>query len=257
MDPDLAAVVLDVDGTLVDSERDGHRVAFNGAFEAFGLPYRWDVETYGRLLAVTGGQRRLHAFLATQEVSDEVRRELVPRLHHRKTELFQELVAQDRIPARPGVSELLDELDASGVRLAVATTGTRAWVDPLLDRRFGAGRFAVVVGGDDAPARKPDPSAHRLALERLGLAAGQTVAVEDSRNGLLAAKAAGLACVVIVNDYTLDQDVSEADLVLDGFGGSDGSAAVLHDPHDVRPPGRLDVPTLRRVARAGVRRLRR
>ena len=254
MDSDLAAVVLDVDGTLVDSERDGHRVAFNGAFEAFGLPYRWDVEPYGRLLAVTGGERRLHAFLASREVSDEVCREVVPRLHRRKTELFQELVAQDRVPARPGVSELLDELDACGVRLAVATTGSRAWVDPLLDRRFGAARFTVVVGGDDAPARKPDPSAHRLALERLGLSAGQAVAVEDSRNGLLAAKAAGLVCVVVVNDYTLDQDVSEADLVLDGFGGSDGLAAVLHDPYDVRPPGRLDVPTLRRLAgHAGVR----
>jgi HAD superfamily hydrolase (TIGR01509 family) len=247
----LEAVVLDVDGTLVDSERDGHRVAFNRAFEEAGLPDRWDVERYGELLAVTGGERRLNAYFEEQGMPEDEREELASRLHARKTEIFTEMASQGEIEARPGVRELLDELADAGIRLAVATTGSRKWVDPLLERLFGHGRFEVIVGSEEAPDRKPDPSAHRLALERLGLAAAAAPAVEDSANGLRAAKSAGLACVIVVNDYTREQDFEDADLVLDGFGGAESPASILADPHGLDPPGRLDVDTLRRLAGGG------
>lgn len=246
--------MLDVDGTLVDSERDGHRVAFNRAFEEAGLPDRWDVELYGELLEVTGGKRRLKAYFERRDVPEEERDELAARLHARKTELFTEMAKGGEIEARPGVGELLDELEAAGVRLAVATTGSREWVDPLLDRLFGIERFELIVGGDEVSERKPDPSAHRMAVERLGVAVTDAPAVEDSAIGLSAAKAAGLACVVVVNDYTRGQDFEAADLVLDGFGaGPADPATALSDPHRLDPPGRLDVETLRRlVASASV-----
>jgi HAD superfamily hydrolase (TIGR01509 family) len=243
----LQAVVLDVDGTLVDSERDGHRVAFNRAFEEAGLPDRWDVERYGELLAVTGGENRLNAYFEEQGMPEEERQELASRLHARKTEIFTEMASQGEIAPRPGVSELLDELEEAGVQLAVATTGSRKWVDPLLDRLFGLERFDPIVASDEAPDRKPDPMAHQLALERLGLSASAALGLEDSANGLQAAKAAGLACVVVVNDYTREQDFDYADLVLDGFGRPDDPVPVLADPHRLEPPGRLDVDTLRRL----------
>ena len=243
----LEAVVLDVDGTLVDSERDGHRVAFNRAFEEAGMPDRWDVETYGDLLAVTGGKRRLNAYFKDRGMPEDEREELAGRLHARKTEIFTEMAGEGEIEARPGVAELLDELGDAGVRLAVATTGSRTWVDPLLDRLFGLERFETIVGGDETPERKPDPSAHLLTLERLGVDAAAAPAIEDSEIGLQAAKAAGLRCVIVVNDYTREQDFGEADLVLDGFGGSD-EASVLADPRRLDPPGRLDLETLRRLA---------
>ena len=247
----LRAVVLDVDGTLVDSEPDGHRVAFNLAFEEAGLEDRWDVELYGKLLEVTGGQRRLHAYFKERGMAEQERGELAARLHARKTEIFTEMATQGEIPPRPGVSRLLDEFEDAGVRLAVATTGTRAWVRPLLDRLFGLERFEAVVTADEAPERKPDPSAHRMALEHLALPAATTPGLEDSRNGLLAARSAGLPCVVVVTDYTREQDFDGAALVLDGFGTEDDPAGVLADPHHLDPPGRLDVETLRRVAAAG------
>ncbi len=243
----LQAVVLDVDGTLVDSERDGHRVAFNRAFEEAGLPDRWDVERYGELLAVTGGERRLNAYFEQQGMPEDERKELAKRLHARKTEIFTEMAEEGEIEARPGVARLLDELEDAGVRLAVATTGSGSWVHPLLDRLFGIDRFEVLVTSDEAPDRKPDPSAHRKALEGLGLPASAAPAIEDSPNGLEAAEAAGLACVVVVNDYTREQEFDDADLVLDGFGDADSPVKVLADPHGVDPPGRLDVDTLRRV----------
>nr|MDP9006917.1 HAD hydrolase-like protein [Actinomycetota bacterium] len=106
----MDAVIFDVDGTLVDSERDGHRVAFNLAFEEFGLPYCWDIDLYGELLKVTGGQQRLHAYLAGEGMPAAERDELVPKLHARKTELFRELVADGKVDPRPGAVELLEDL---------------------------------------------------------------------------------------------------------------------------------------------------
>ncbi len=134
----LQAVVLDVDGTLVDSERDGHRVAFNRAFEEAGLPDRWDVERYGELLAVTGGERRLNAYFEEQGMPEDEREELASRLHERKTEIFTEMAREGEIEARPGVSELLDELDEAGVRLAVGPIASL--LDHLRDAVSGRGK---------------------------------------------------------------------------------------------------------------------
>ena len=212
-----SAVIFDVDGTLVDSERDGHRVAFNGAFAAAGLPYRWDPQEYGRLLHITGGRRRIAAFLESHGHSAPEAARLAGQLHAGKTQRFRDLIRLGRIPPRPGAVELLGELRAAGLRLAVATTGTRTWVEPLLDALFGPGVFAVVVTGSEVSALKPDPAAYLEALARLGVPAGHAVAVEDSQNGLRAALAAGLRCVVVTNDYTRGQDFTGASAVLSGF----------------------------------------
>lgn len=247
----LQAVVLDVDGTLVDSERDGHRVAFNLAFEEAGLPDRWEVEPYGKLLAVAGGRRRLNAYFERRGMLAAERDELSARLHARKTQIFTEMAKEGAIEARPGAAQLLDELEAAGVRLAVATTGSREWVDPLLGRLFGLERFEAVVGGDEVPRRKPDPGAHLAAVELLGLPSSVAPAIEDSAIGLRAAKAAGLACAVVTNEYTREQDFEEADLVLDGFGLPDVPATVVSDPHGLGVRGRLDLDAMRAMAVAG------
>lgn len=246
----LRGVVLDVDGTLVNSERDGHRVAFNLAFEEAGMPDRWDVEHYGELLGVPGGKRRLMHYFEQRDVPEDEREELAGRLHARKTEIFTEMARAGEIEARPGIAELIDELEAANVRLGVATTGSRTWVDPLLDRLFGLERFEAIVGGDEVADPKPDPAAHRLALERLGVPAHSAPAIEDSAIGLRAAKAAGLACAVVLNDYTREQDFDSADVVLDGFGLPDAPASVIRDPHGVDPPGRLDLGTMRALVAA-------
>lgn len=209
----LTAVVFDVDGTLVDSERDGHRVAFNRAFEHAGLGYRWHVEGYARLLRTTGGRRRIERFLVEQGHAPAEAAEL----HEVKTAVFRDMVEGGLVPLRPGVAGVVEELRARRVPLHVATTGSRAWVAPLLDHHFGPDVFALVVTGTEVPDLNPDPAVYDEVLRQTRTGPAGVVAVEDSRNGLLAAKRAGLACVVVVNDYTRDQDFAEADLVVDDF----------------------------------------
>nr|MCU0889753.1 HAD hydrolase-like protein [Rubritepida sp.] len=131
----LRALIWDVDGTLAETERDGHRVAFNLAFEEHGLPWRWDAVHYGALLAVTGGRERLlHDMAARPDApadADE-REALARRLHATKTRYYTALVERGAIALRPGVHELLDECTAAGLPMAIATTTTRANVGALL-----------------------------------------------------------------------------------------------------------------------------
>jgi len=242
----LRAVIFDVDGTLVDSERHGHRVAFNQAFEAFDLPYRWDEDRYGELLHTTGGQRRIEGYLAGEGVEEDGRSDLARALHVRKTEILSQLVDEGAIEVRPGVARLLDELAGDGVALAVGTTGSRRWVVPLLRRMLPGVRWDVIVAGDDVTARKPDPEVFTSALGKLGLGGpAGSVIIEDSGEGLAAARAAGVACAVVVNGYTTDHDLAGADLVVDGFGDPEAPAAVLADPHRTGCDGILTATVLR------------
>jgi HAD superfamily hydrolase (TIGR01509 family) len=248
--PESPAAIFDVDGTLVDSERHGHRVAFNRAFEAFGLAYRWDEDLYGELLHVTGGRRRIDGYLADQGVPEAERSELAPALHARKTEILEALVDDGAIELRPGAARLLEELSAAGWALAVGTTGSRGWVERLLHRLLPGTAWDAVVAGDDVSARKPDPEVFLLALRELDLPGpDRAVVIEDSAEGVAAARAAGLRCVVVVNGYTRDHDLTGADLVLDGFGEPDRPATVLADPHGTGCAGILDVELLRTVLR--------
>ncbi len=241
------AAVFDVDGTLVDSERHGHRVAFNLAFEEFGLPYRWEVEEYGRLLRTTGGQRRIDSYLAAHGVGDAERARLTPALHRRKTELMSALVEEGRVEVRPGAHRLLAELAEEGWRLAIATTGSGGWVTHLLGRLLPEVTFEVTVFGDEVERRKPDPEAFTVAVERLGVGAERVVVVEDSAEGVEAAAAARLPCAAVLNGYTLDHDVSAAGVVLDGFGEPGAPAQVLADRAATGCGGVLEARTLARL----------
>lgn len=249
----LKAVVFDVDGTMVDSERHGHRVAFNQAFADLDLPFHWDEDRYGALLAVTGGERRVRSFLRTDPTVEAERWtpeqiDHVARLvHQRKTVLFTEMAQSNAIAPRPGVTRLLDELADNGIVVGVATTGSREWVLPLLDGLFGSQRFSVVVTGAEAPRRKPDPSAYYQAIERLGVDAGHVAAVEDSGPGVRAARCARCACLVVTNGYTEHDVARQAHLALDGFGDPEMPARVLVDPYETCPHGVVDLTVLRHL----------
>jgi HAD superfamily hydrolase (TIGR01509 family) len=215
----LRAIIFDVDGTLADTERDGHRVAFNRTFAEAGLPWYWDVVRYGQLLAVAGGRERLLHFIETSapEIPHARRDALARELHQRKTAHYARRVEAGQVRLRPGVARLIGEAHAAGVMLAIATTTSRVNVDALLARTLPAeaGWFQVIVTAEDAPSKKPDPQVYRRALARLSLPAEECVAIEDSAIGLRAALGAGISTLVTANDYSRDQDFTSALAVLD------------------------------------------
>ncbi|MGH3942459.1 MAG: HAD-IA family hydrolase [Pseudonocardiaceae bacterium] len=226
----LQAVIFDVDGTLADTERDGHRVAFNQAFDAAGLNYRWGVEEYGDLLALTGGRRRIARYLESHGHSAAEATTLAAQLHQDKTRRFAALVRTGAMQARSGATELIRALREASVATAVATTGTGGWVLPLLDTLFGLDMFDVVVTGSDVVDLKPSPAVYLETLARLDVLPSCAVAVEDSANGVQAAVAAGLKCVAVVNSYTRDQDLSGAVAVLDDLARPGGVCVLSGDP---------------------------
>ncbi|MGH3765273.1 MAG: HAD-IA family hydrolase [Pseudonocardiaceae bacterium] len=240
----LRAVIFDVDGTLADTERDGHRIAFNEAFEAVGLSYRWSVDEYGELLTTTGGRRRIERYLQSRGHSPTETTLLAAQLHRDKTRRFAARVRTGAIAARLGVADLISALRAEGVATAVATTGTSDWVLPLLDILFGLDVFDVVVTGSDVTDLKPDPAVYLETLDRLEVHPAEAVAIEDSANGVQAAQAAGLRCVAVVNGYTRHQDLSGAVAVLDDLARPGGVSVLRGDP---QLHGGLTVAALRRL----------
>ena len=231
---ELKCILWDVDGTLADTERDGHRVAFNMAFEEAGMDRRWDVETYGELLKVTGGKERM-LFDIERGGMPEIPYETIAELHARKTIHYQTLIADGLIPLRAGVLRLLEEAYAAGIILGVSTTTTPAALDALIEHSLGKqwfDRFAVLAAGDIVPNKKPAPDIYTYAMEQLGVSAANTIALEDSGNGWLSAHAAGLKCIVTINDYTANQDFTGADLVVSEFGEAERDAVdVLINKH--------------------------
>ncbi|MBA2658704.1 MAG: HAD family hydrolase [Nitrosospira sp.] len=220
----LRAVLFDVDGTLADTERDGHRLAFNAAFEKLSLDWEWDVELYGELLAVTGGKERIRHYMEKYVPAESNKAGLdswIASLHKAKTRHYVALLESGKIPLRPGVGRLIQHLRDSKIKIAIATTTTPENVTALLKSTLGEdspGWFDVIGAGDIVPGKKPEPDIYLWVLERLGLPAHQCIAIEDSENGIRASLAAGLDTVVTVNDYTRLQDFSGARLLLSDLG---------------------------------------
>ena len=217
----LQALIFDVDGTLAETE-EMHRSAFNQAFASFGLEWNWDPPLYKQLLRVAGGKERILHYLMSRRPEDvAVREREIPQIYARKTKLYSTMVREGTIELRPGVRRLIEEATSAGIRLAIATTSNPANVDALLQHGFapsGESFFGVIVAGDQVAAKKPAPDVFHAALRRLGLRPSACIAFEDSANGLMSARHAGLAVIATPSAYTSDDDFTGAASVISTLG---------------------------------------
>jgi HAD superfamily hydrolase (TIGR01509 family) len=248
---ELKALLFDVDGTLADTERDGHLVAFNHAFADAGLNWNWSVELYGKLLTVTGGKERIKYYLDNFNQDFERPDDLegfIKDLHAAKTNYYVSLMSEGAVPLRTGVKRLINEARAEGMRLAIATTTTPANVEALLVNALDPDAmswFEVIAAGNMVPAKKPASDIYFYALEKLELASDDCIAFEDSENGILSSQGAGLKTIITVNDYTREHDFSGAAIVLDHMGEPDKPFTVIEG--DAGDSTCLDMALVRRL----------
>lgn len=234
----LQALLFDVDGTLADTERLGHRPAYNRAFRQLGLPFRWGPKLYRRLLKKTGGQERLLHYLdryqpelGVQAPAAEADPKAWARSVHRlKSRYFRKMLRRGEIPLRPGVARLMREARQAGLRIGIVTSASRATLEPVLEHSLGAGlvgELELVICGDEVEHKKPAPDLYLQALARLDLVPGECIAIEDSELGLAAATAAGIRTVITTNADTAHEEFEHASLVLDNLGEPDRPSRVL------------------------------
>lgn len=257
----MTALIFDCDGVLADTERFGHLPAFNATFEEYGLPAIWDEHEYAERLRIGGGKERMASlfadpdFVAAAGVPDDdaSRAELLAQWHKSKTAHFKRLVADGQLPARPGIARIIPAALDAGWTVAVASTSAEESVRAVLEHGVGKeiSERVPLFAGDVVPAKKPDPAVYLLAVSELSLDPDDTLVVEDSRNGLLAATRAGLRCLVTVNGYTCAEDFSEAVLVVSELGDPDRPPIeVLADPSAVDPGSYLTLDDLQACLRA-------
>jgi HAD superfamily hydrolase (TIGR01509 family) len=242
----VSAIVFDCDGVLADTERDGHRAAFNQMFREVGVPLEWSEEEYGRRLMIAGGKERMASELTPEFVErnglpadPDGQAAMLATWHRRKTEIYTGMVANGALPTRPGVTRIIREAQDAGWKLAVASTSAEPSVRAILERAAGperAARFDAVLAGDCVPHKKPAADIYLLALDTLQLNPSEVLVVEDSRNGFEAATGAGLRSLITVNGYTEHEDFSGASLVVSSLGDPGGDRTrVIANSSPARP----------------------
>lgn len=221
------ALLFDCDGVLVDTEKDGHRVAFNRAFKEKGIDLEWGVERYGKLLEVGGGKERMTAHFnemgwpAGWPEDADGRAAKVKEIHLLKTDIFSEMIKKGELALRPGVQRLVDEAVKKGIQVACCSTSNEKSVAAVIDLMPDelSSKFSIFAG-DMVDKKKPDPAVYLLASEKLGIAPAKCAVIEDSHIGNRAGKSAGMTVVVTKSGYTGGEDFTGADQIVDELGDS-------------------------------------
>ena len=233
------ALLFDCDGVLVDTEAEGHRIAFNETFAKYNLPHQWSLEEYGRLLEVGGGKERMDFFFSERENEEpwksikgsEERKAFLKELHMNKTDIFNELIESGKLPVRPGVIRLINEAIDAGVSVAVCSTSNERAVSNIVRVMLGdkIAEHMKVYAGDVVPKKKPAPDIYLLAAKELDVDPARCVVIEDSKIGLAAGKAAGMRVIITESSYTKGEDFTLADAVFDCIGEAGEERFSLHD----------------------------
>jgi HAD superfamily hydrolase (TIGR01509 family) len=229
--PKIKAVFFDQDGVIIDTEKDGHRVSFNMTFKEFGFTDEWSADYYHELLQIAGGKERMKHHWETKGFSKPIPPEqiddLIKDMHKRKTAIFVELIESGKLPLRPGIHRFMKEAMSAGLKIGVCTTSNEQAAKAITEKILKDIKFDIVLAGDVVSKKKPDPEIYNLALSKTGLKPDQAMVVEDSKNGVLAAKAAGTRVVVTTNGYTEKEDVSGGDIIVTCLGDPDGEKGRL------------------------------
>ncbi len=237
----LKALLFDVDGTLADTEQEGHLPAYNAAFGELGLPWHWSEELYRQeLLLLPGGRERIRHYLLKHKPQlgshgAAIQRDLcawVNQVHAAKSRWFRHRVEAGKVVLRPGVRRLIVQAHSDGLKLALVTNASQRSLAPFLNHTLGQDLlrcFEFIVSGEQVEHKKPAPDLYLEALSRLGMTTDACLAIEDSAMGLCAAVAAGIRVLVTMNSDTLEHDFTAATAVVSGLGEPENPWNVIRD----------------------------
>jgi HAD superfamily hydrolase (TIGR01509 family) len=227
----LKAVFFDQDGVLIDTERDGHRVAYNEAFHQEGFDFHWNLDRYGDLLKVTGGKERLELFFREENLfagKDELQiQEIITRIHERKTRIFIDLIRREKMPLRSGILRLMKEAQEAGLSIGICTASDERAARTIAGTMLPDIEFDFILAGDMVKNKKPDPEIYLTALRLTNCTPDQCLVVEDSEKGLQAAQGAGIRAIATTTMFTQNEDLSAADIVVSRLGDPWGKKAEL------------------------------
>ncbi len=245
----LKAVLFDLDGVIIDTERHGHRVAFNDAFIRLGYPdVVWDEELYHQLLQVGGGKERIRHYFEQHYAGQNPPADVAAfaaEAHRCKTSLFVERLP--RLPLRPGVRRFMSEVRDSGVPIGICTTSNERVAATVRDVILPDIPFTIVIAGDMVTRKKPDPEIYTMALRQLGVSPAEALVVEDSAIGVQAGKAAGCTVLATYNGYTEQEDLSPADFIVSSLGDIDGEKTIVRkERFPIAPAGYVSAATVAR-----------
>ncbi len=208
----MKAILFGSIGSLADTS-ELQRRAFNEAFQKHHLAWNWDQPTYAKLLAKSGGERRIAEYAESRNESVDA-----AAVHEAKSALFQGYLTEGCATARPGVKAVIQAAKADGVRLGFVTTTARDNVDGIvraLEGSLDADDFDLILSRSDVQRAKPAADVYELALTHLSLDATDCVAIEDNVGGVAAAGAAGIRCFAFPSENNADHDFSAATATID------------------------------------------
>lgn len=232
----LKALIFDVDGTLAETEKDGHRIAFNQAFSSANLDWYWDVDFYGQLLEIAGGKERIKYYINNYQLNfiypknyDNLD-QFIAHLHQTKTKYYTQILTDQPIALRPGIKRLINEAKTNNIRLAIATTAAYPNAIALLKNSLdpeAISWFEIIAAGDIVANKKPAPDIYLYVLEKMELLPEECLVFEDSYQGLISARKAGLKTIITINNYTKNQDFTGAFSILNHLGEEDQPFQIL------------------------------
>jgi HAD superfamily hydrolase (TIGR01509 family) len=228
---ELKAIFFDMDGTIVDTEKDGHRVAFNQAFALSGIQAEWSVEEYHQLLQIAGGKERMNFYFQNEGKKylplEKSLDDLVQQLHLLKTEIFISLIENGMLPLRPGIKRIMKEANEKGILVGICSTSNEKAVKAIANSLLTDVKIDLILAGDVVTKKKPDAEIYILALKKTGFTANEVLVVEDSENGVISGKEAHIKVLATINEYTKNEDLSRADAVVTSLGDENEKAQIL------------------------------
>tara|TARA_Y100001968_G_scaffold319043_1_gene350059 strand:+ start:2874 stop:3620 length:747 start_codon:yes stop_codon:yes gene_type:complete len=226
----LKAVFWDVDGTIADTELCGHRVAFNLAFNDFDLGWNWNERTYLNLLKISGGLNRIIHY--RNEINSELSECQCSKIQSRKRFHYKNLIQSGKIKVRDGVLRLINELSSADIEQFIVTTSGRDSLEPFLDSSLSShlNYFSGIITFEDVSKHKPFPDAYQLALQLSHKSEVNCIAIEDSKIGVAAAKAANLNCLLTLPPWSRStQNISrKANSCVNSLGNADNPSMLIY-----------------------------